>query len=58
MDKQDQLTALENEFHKTKEELQQILLEIRAFLMEAQSPLRSYFDKQFNNPDDSEKGGQ
>lgn len=57
MDRQDRLTLLENEFHKTKEELQQIMLEIRVFLMEAQSPLRSYFDKKFNNPDDAENGG-
>ena len=38
-DIEQRIEALEAEFKATKEELQQILLDIRTFQMEAQSPL-------------------
>ena len=41
MDTEERVKVLEDEFHKTKEELRQILLDIRTCLMEAQTPLRS-----------------
>ena len=41
MDTEERVKVLEDEFHKTREELRQILLDIRTFLMEAQTPLRS-----------------
>jgi len=42
METEDRITELENEIQATKEELKQILLDIRAFLMEAQNPLRPF----------------
>ena len=45
-DIEERLEALEAEFRATKEELQQILLDIRTFQMESQSPL----------PTDAKKG--
>ena len=39
MDVEERLKALEEEFQDTKAELQQILLDIRAVQMEAQTPL-------------------
>ncbi len=41
MDAEERMKSLEDEFMEEKEEIQKILLEIRAFLMETQSPLRS-----------------
>ena len=41
MDTEERLKALEEEFQITTEELKQILLDIRAFLMAAQTPLRA-----------------
>ena len=41
MDIDERIKALEAEFQETKEELQQVLLDIRAFQMEAQTPLRA-----------------
>ena len=46
MDEESRLKALEDEFQETKEELQQMLLDIRTYLMEAQTPI----------PNDLEKG--
>ena len=40
MDTEERVKALEEEIRVTKEELQQILLDIRTFQMEAQTPLR------------------
>ena len=41
MNTEERVKALEDEFQITKEELRQILLDIRTCLMEAQTPLRS-----------------
>lgn len=46
MDEDSRIKAFEEEFNDTKKELQQMLLDIRTFLMEAQSPI----------PNDMEKG--
>ena len=40
MEIEDRIKALEEEFQETKKELQHILLDIRYYLMAAQSPLR------------------
>ena len=41
MNQEESLQALEEEIERTKKDLQLILLDIRALLMEAGSPLRS-----------------
>ncbi len=41
MNLEERLKALEEEIEKTKKDLKLILLDIRALLMEADSPLRS-----------------
>ncbi len=41
MDAEQRLKALEDEFQAVKQELKVILLDIRAFVMEAQSPIRA-----------------
>jgi len=46
MDEESRIKAFEAEFNDTKKELQKMLLDIRTFLMEAQSPI----------PNDMEKG--
>jgi hypothetical protein len=38
--------ALEEEIEETKEEIQQILLDIRAYLMEAQTPIPNDLDRE------------
>lgn len=49
--------ALEDEFKQTAEELRQILLDIRAFLMEVQTPLPATMDKEeLPGQSDSKKG--
>ncbi len=40
MDAEQRIEALEDEFQAVKQELKVILLDIRAFVMEAQSPIR------------------
>jgi hypothetical protein len=40
METEERIKALEDEFHKTKTETKQLMLDIRALLMEACSPLR------------------
>jgi hypothetical protein len=40
------LKALEEEIEETKEEIQQILLDIRAYLMEAQTPIPNDLDRE------------
>ena len=42
METEDRLKELEDEINVTKDELRQILLDIRAYLMEAQNPLRPF----------------
>ena len=39
MELEERIKALEAEFLETKEEIQQIMLDIRTFLMEVQTPL-------------------
>ncbi len=41
METEERVKALEDEFHQTKNEIKQLMLDIRALLMEARSPLRS-----------------
>ena len=53
MDTEERVKALEEEFQTTKDELRQILLDIRTVLMEAQTPLPTDFIKGNSN---SEKG--
>ena len=46
METEDRIKALEEEFQETKEELQQILLDIRTYLMEALTPIPNDLDKE------------
>ena len=46
MEEEERLRALEDEFAETKEEIKQMLLEVRSFLMEANTPLRSEFNEE------------
>ena len=46
MEEEKRLRELEDEFSRTKEELQRILLDIRSFLMEVNTPLRSEFNEE------------
>ena len=46
MDDENRLKALEEEFQETQEELKQILLDIRTYLMEALSPIPNDLDKE------------
>ena len=39
MDDESRIKALEDELHETEDELKKILLDIRAYLMEAQTPI-------------------
>jgi len=41
MDIQERMEAIETDLQKTKEEIQDILLDIRTYLMEVQSPIGS-----------------
>ncbi len=41
MDAEQRIKALEDEFQVVKQELKMILLDIRAFVMEVQSPIRA-----------------
>lgn len=47
--------ALEDEFLPAKNELKQMMLDIRALLMEAASPLRSQDDSKTSNQNDQGK---
>ena len=46
MEEEERLLELEDEFMETKEEIKQILLDIRNFLMEASTPMRSEFNEE------------
>ena len=46
MDTEERIKAIEDEFQETKEELKQILLDIRTYLMEAQSPIPNDLDRE------------
>ena len=51
------LKALEDEFTKTKAEAKQLMLDIRALLMEAASPLRSQPQNGKGSPQNNEAKG-
>ena len=46
MDTESRIKALEDELQETKEELKQILLDIRTYLMEAQTPIPNDLDRE------------
>jgi len=46
MDIESRIKALEDDFRETKEELQEILLDIRTYLMEAQTPIPNDLDRE------------
>jgi hypothetical protein len=46
MDTESRIKALEDEFHETEEELKQILLDIRTYLMEALTPIPNDLDRE------------
>jgi len=46
MDTESRMKALEEEFQETKEELKEILLDIRTYLMEAQTPIPNDLDRE------------
>jgi len=57
MNMEDRVKALEEELQVTKDELRQILLDIRACLMESQTPLPANLNKgKFTGQSDSGKG--
>ena len=45
MDNESRIKALEEELQETEEELKQILLDIRTYLMEAQTPIPNDLDR-------------
>ena len=46
MDTESRMKTLEDEFQETKEELKEILLDIRTYLMEAQTPIPNDLDRE------------
>ena len=46
MTTEDRLKALQDEFQVTKEELKQILYDIRTYIMEAQTPIPNDLEKE------------
>jgi NTP pyrophosphatase (non-canonical NTP hydrolase) len=46
MDKEQNLDAINKEFQEVKDELKEILLDIRVHLMEAQSPIPNDLEKE------------
>jgi hypothetical protein len=46
MDTESRVDAINEEFQQLKEELQEILMDIRTYLMEAQSPIPNDLDKE------------
>jgi len=46
MDTESRMKALEDEFSETKEELKEILLDIRTYLMEALTPIPNDLDRE------------
>ena len=46
MDTESRLKALEDEFQEAKEELQHILLDVRTYLMEAETPIPNDLDRE------------
>ena len=46
MDIEERIQALEDEFQTTKEELKHILLDMRTYVMEAQTPIPTDLDRE------------
>ena len=46
MDNESRIKALEDELRETQEELKEILLDIRTYLMEAQTPIPNDLDRE------------
>ena len=46
MTTEERLKALETEFQETKEEIKQILLDIRTYVMEAESPIPNDLERE------------
>ena len=57
MEHQDNIEALTKEFHAVRDELKEILLDIRVHLMEAQSPIPNDLDKEALKEELKAKGG-
>lgn len=55
METENRVKELEEEFRVTKDELRQILLDIRAYLMEAQNPLKPFEREKTSGQSDSGK---
>ena len=53
---EERVKNLENDLKTTREELRQILLDIRSFVLEAENPLKA-FERQVSSQIDSEKEG-
>ncbi|MDP2931356.1 MAG: hypothetical protein Q8O05_02515 [Chloroflexota bacterium] len=51
---EERVKTLENDLKTTREELRQVLLDIRSFVLEAENPLRA-FERQAASQNDSEK---
>ena len=46
LDTESRIKALEDDFRETQEELKEILLDIRTYLMEAQTPIPNDLDRE------------
>jgi hypothetical protein len=46
MDKNDKVKALYSEFQETQEELEEILMDVRTYLMEALTPIPNDLDRE------------
>jgi hypothetical protein len=57
MSKGDNLDAIDKEFQEVRDELKEILLDIRVFLMEAQSPIPNDLEKEQLKEELKSKGG-
>jgi hypothetical protein len=57
METEERLKSLEDEFNQTKSETRQLMMDIRALLMEVGSPLRSQLSgSKKSDPNDLTKG--
>ncbi len=57
MDKENNLETIGKEFQAVRDELKEILLDIRVFLMEAQSPIPNDLEKEQLKEELKSKGG-
>lgn len=46
MDEESRIKAIEDDFQQTREELKEILFDIRTYLMEAQTPIPNDLEKE------------